>query len=185
MKRLILIVVVLSAMGIPASAQRWSVSTNAVDYVNFGTLNIEGSASVAQHFTVFTGTRFNPWTINDGEENQKQNRQMTMYAGTRYWPWHIYSGWWTGIKTQYQVYNHGGILKQETEEGDAVGAGIGAGYTLMLNRHFNLELGGYIWGGYKYDYTVYSCPRCGRIIENGSKWFAAPDDVILSLVYIF
>lgn len=168
-----------------ASAQMRSVSTNLIDYADFGTLNIEGSVPVAQHFSVFAGARYNPWTIHDGGDNQKQNRQMAVYAGTRYWPWHSFSGWWTGMKGQFQAYNRGGILKQETEEGEAAGIGIGAGYTLMLTNHLNLEFGAYLWGGYKYDYTVYSCPRCGRILENGSKWFAAPDDLILSLVYIF
>ena len=184
MKRILLIIAAL-AVGVTASAQRWSLSTNAIDYMNFATLNLEGSAAVSQHISLYAGGRYNPWTLNEGQENQKQNRQRTMYLGFRYWPWHIYSGWWLGAKGQYQEYNHGGIIKQETEEGDAYGAGVGAGYTLMLSDHWNVEFGGYLWGGRKQPYTVYACPKCGRIVETGNKTFLAPDDVILSLVYVF
>jgi len=54
----------------------------------------------------------------------------------------------------------------------------------MLSDHFNLEFGAGFWGGYK-TYTVYSCPRCGRKIEEGKKWFICPNEAIVSIVYVF
>lgn len=168
----------------PSHAQEWSVATNAADWINLGTLNAEGSVATGRHTTLNVSARYNPWTFQDREGAQMQNRRQTYAVGVRFWPWYVYSGWWAGAKLQYEEYNRGGILEQSTEEGDAVGAGISAGYTLMVHRNFNLEFGAGIWGGWK-DYTVYSCPRCGRITESGQKWFIAPNEILLSLVFIF
>lgn len=72
----------------------------------------------------------------------------------------------------------------ETEEGDAFGAGVGVGYSVMLSDHVNMDVGAGLWGGYK-RYTVYRCPSCGRIMDEGQKWFILPNEAILSLIYVF
>ena len=102
----------------------------------------------------------------------------------RWWPWNVYSGWWLGAKGQFREYNWGGFGSRETEEGYAYGAGLSFGYTWMLHEHINLELGAGAWGGYK-TYTVYSCPLCGRKVDEGSRWFVMPNEAILSLVFVF
>lgn len=100
------------------------------------------------------------------------------------WPWHIWSGWWFASKIRYQEYNVGGILRAETQEGDRVGIGIYSGYTHMISPHFNIEFGLGLWGGWD-CYTRYSCPMCGLKIEEGQGGFLLPDDVMVSLVYVF
>ena len=30
-----------------------------------------------------------------------------------------------------------------------------------------------------------TCPSCGKVVDEGQKWFILPNEVILSLVYIF
>lgn len=168
-----------------ASAQRWSVGTNVVDYLNLGTINLEGSVAVAQHVSFNVGARVNPWTFNYAdEERQFQNRKQCYYAGMRFWPWHIYSGWWAGLQGQYQEYNRGGVFKQKTEEGDAYGVGFSVGYTLMIHKWFNVEFGAGAWAG-STKYTTYACPYCGKILDQGNKFFFWPNDVMISLVYIF
>ena len=155
----VLMVPVLLMLGIQAGAQRFSVGTNAVDWLTFGTINAEASVAVAQHFSLHAGTELNPWTFRSGNpEKQLQVRQNSYWGGVRWWPWHVYSGWWAGADFRYSVYNAGGVIKRITEEGDA-------------------------WGGYT-QYRQYSCPVCGPVLEEGEKFFFLPDArIALQLIF--
>jgi len=183
MKHYIALTISLLVFSLNASAQKWSVSTNAVEWANLGTINLEASAAVGRHATVGVGAKYNPWVFG-GEDKQLQNKQRTAYVLGRWWPWFIYSGWWFGGKAQWSEYSQGGIFSRETEEGDAYGAGLSAGYTLLLKKNLNLEFSAGFWGGYK-TYTVYACPTCGRIVDSGAKAFILPDNVAISLMFIF
>ena len=176
----------LTLLSAPRSgAQRLSVGTNVADWLSLGTLNANASVAVARHFTINAEARVNPWTFNTNDsETQLQNRHQTYSAGMRWWPWYVYSGWWVGLAAQYQEYNRGGIFSRDTEEGDAFGAVLGAGYTIMLHEHLNLDIGAAGWTG-QTVYTVYDCPRCGRISDSGKKWFILPSEVYLSLIWVF
>ncbi len=169
----------------PGRAQKLSVGTNVADWLSLGTMNAEASVAVARHLTLGASARVNPWTYGaDSEDRQLQNRHQTYSAGIRWWPWFVYSGWWIGAAAQYQEYNRGGIFSRETEEGDAWGGVLSGGYTLLVSKHLNLEVGAALWTGMT-TYTAYDCPRCGRISAEGTKWFVLPSDVRLSLVWIF
>lgn len=183
MKKILITGILLLGMSLGASAQKWSVSTNALDWANLGTLNVDASAAVGRHATVGVGAKFNPWSFG-GEDRQFQNKQRSAYVYGRWWPWFIYSGWWFGGKAQWREYSSGGIVSRQTEEGDAYGAGLSAGYTLLLKKYLNLEFSAGFWGGYK-TYTVYACPTCGRIVDSGAKTFIMPDNLAISLMFIF
>lgn len=179
--------IILFAVATPreGQAQNWSMSVNLPGYLYLGTLNVEGSFAVSQHISIHAGVKYNPWSFNTNTpEKMMQAKQQTFRGGLRFWPWNIYSGWWISGRIQYQEYNRGGILSPETEEGDAFGLGLSAGHTFMLHKNLNLELGLGFWGGHTV-YTSYSCPRCGRITDSGRKWFILPDDLIVSLAWIF
>ena len=53
--------VLLTMFGNTASAQRWSISTNMLDYADFLTLNVEGGVSVHRHWSVSVKGRYNPF----------------------------------------------------------------------------------------------------------------------------
>lgn len=185
MRRAIILTLMLVLQLTVCRAQQWSVSTNAVDWLNFGTLNAEASAAVAQHISINASARYNPWTFNANDPaTQLQNREQTYRLGIRWWPWHIYSGWWVSAAGQYQEYNRGGILSRKTEEGDAFGLALSAGYTLMVHRFVNLEFGAGLWGG-QTAYTTFACPSCGRITGSGRKWFLRPNDLTVAVAFIF
>lgn len=170
-----LMVLMALTFSLAASAQRFSVGTNTVDLLTFGTLNIEGSVGVSQHASVHAAVEVNPWTWRAGDqETQLQVRQLSYWAGARWWPWHVYSGWWVGGEARYSVYNMGGVLRRETQEGDAYGVGAYGGYSIMLNEYLNLDLGIGVWGGYT-KYVIYACPVCGVRTEEGGKAFILPD----------
>ncbi len=185
MKKIITVLALVFAFSLGADAQKWSVGTNLIDYINFGTFNVEGSASVSRYMTVNASIRYNPWNFRTYEkETQMQNRVQQYALGVRVWPWHIYSGWWFGARAQYQEYNRGGIRSYRTEEGDAFGAGLSFGYTHMLNRHLNLEFGAGVWAGVK-SYAFFEYPRYGKLLDRGTGMFVMPNDLLVSLVWIF
>ena len=193
--RIFLITFLLFLVGaVAATAQTWAVAVNTADAAELGTLGIEGSAAVGQHWSIHAGAKVNPWTFgrkdsgnglfNEPNPDQKQNRKQVYAVGARWWPWNVYSGWWAGAKAQYQEYNHGGILTETSQEGDAFGAGFAGGYSLMLKEHWNLDFGLGFWTGWT-KYTTYACPSCGKVVDEGQKWFILPNEAIVSLVYIF
>lgn len=187
MKRILCLLVmsILLSGAMNAQSGRFSLSTNLLDYVRLATLNIDASYAVSRHCSVIVGARYNPFTFNEGDsQRQFQYRQQSYSAGARWWLWHSWSGWWLAGKARYQEYNIGGIVSRKTEEGDRVGAGLYAGYTHMLSPHVNLEFGLGIWGGMSW-YKTYSCPSCGITVKDGKEWFTRPDDLMISLVYVF
>lgn len=164
-----------------AGAQQFALATNLADYANMGTLNLDFSYAPARNWTLTAGVKYNPFSFNGGT---LQNKQRTFSLGARWWPWHIYSGFWIASKLQYMEYSHGGFRSPRTDEGDAYGLGFGGGYSYMLGRHLNLEAGLGFWGGFR-KYTVYDCPQCGATRGRGGKMFILPNDIILSVAYVF
>ncbi|MBQ5581863.1 MAG: DUF3575 domain-containing protein, partial [Bacteroidales bacterium] len=78
----------------------------------------------------------------------------------------------------------GGLFIKNIQEGDRFGAGLGVGYTHMLNAHLNLDIGAGFWSGYDI-YTRYSCAYCGKVLDQGGKFFLLPSNILLALTYIF
>lgn len=180
-----MLALVLLSWSVHSGAQKVSLSTNLLDYAALGTMNVDVSYAFSRHWSAAVGVRYNPFTFMKGDPQlQFQYRQQSYSAGIRMWPWHIWSGWWFASKIRYQEYNIGGILGAETREGDRLGLGLYSGYTHMISRHFNIEFGLGLWGGWDY-YTKYSCPVCGIKIEEGRGGFLLPDDVMVALVYVF
>ena len=168
-----------------AGAQKISVSTNILDYAAFGTLNAEASVAVSRHWSLVVGAKYNPFTFNESDpEEQFQYRQQTYSVGVRLWPWHIWTGWWFSSGLRYQEYNMGGLLSREVQEGDRFGIGFYSGYTHMLSSHVNLEFGLGLWGGWD-KYTIYDCPACGLTSDSGNKVFLLPDELKISIAYVF
>ena len=162
MKKILLMAAAL-LVGAVASAQRLSVATNVLDYADFGTLNVEGDVAVARQWTLTAGAKYNPFLFKADTPEPLSARQQLYAAGVRFWPWHVFSGWWIG---------------------DRYGAGLSAGFTYMLHPHLNVSLGAGVWGGFQ-RYTIYSCPVCGVTEESGEKTFLLPNDLALTLSYVF
>ena len=166
-------------------ARRFALSTNLIDYAALCTVNLDAAYAVDRQWSLSLGGRYNPWTFRKGDvSRQFQTRQISVAAGARYWPWHVYSGWWVAAKAKYQEYNIGGLFSDRTEEGDGYGLGFSAGYSYMLLPSLNLEFGLGFWTGVK-KYAVYDCPSCGLTTESGTKGFILPNEILLSLVYVF
>lgn len=183
MKRIILFFLLL--LSPLARAQKVSVSANLLGYATLGTLNAEVSYAVSRRWSLTAGAMYNPFTFRkDDPDRQFQHRQQSYALGARFWPWHTLSGWWFASKLRYQEYNSGGIFSRESQEGDRGGLGLYAGYTHMLAPHFNIEFGVGLWAGADV-YKRYSCTVCGTTVGSGVKAFVLPDDIAVSVVYVF
>lgn len=175
------------AVPVIANAQRWAVSTNALQWAGLGTINAEGAYSINQHFSLNAGAAYNPWNVFSPTQLVMKNNQLGGYFGAKYWPWHVYSEWWFGAKLQYKQFEQVGIITSNLIKGDAIGAGVSAGYSFMLGNHFNLDLGAGVWGGKIFNYKEYkgNTTADSKLVEQGSKGFAFVDNLILSITYIF
>lgn len=168
-----------------AVAQTLSVSTDLLGYARLGTMNLDASYAISRRWSLVAGVRYNPFTFHKGDpQRQFQSRQQSYSVGMRLWPWHTWSGWWFAGKGRWQEYNFGGIRSPETNEGDRYGFGLYAGYTHMLAPHINIEFGLGAWAGIDF-YKTYSCQVCGITLDSGRRSFVLPDDVMVSIVYVF
>lgn len=170
-----------------ADAQKWAVSTNALSWANLGTINAEASVSASRHFSFNAGFTANPWEMTTPTDVRIMNRQYGGYVGTKYWPWHVYSEWWIGAKVQYKNFEQVGLLTSSLIQGDAFGAGLAAGYSLMIGSHVNLDFGLGMWGGRLLDYRKYkgAIESESAVIEQGPRNFIYLDNIMVSLVYVF
>lgn len=165
----------------------WAIETNLVSWANFGTMNIGASGAVSKNAILHGDVRWNPWQFSTGTSGSvaPSTRELTLDFGFRWYFFCSYSGWWLGGKIQYEDYCKGGVIHKDwVEQGDAFGLGIGAGYSLMIWKNLNLDFGLYAWGG-PTIYARYSSVDDGKLLESGTKWFILPDDVRISLVYVF
>ena len=186
-KVIIAVVLLICAPRIAEAQTTWAVSTNALSWVNLGTINAEGAVSVHDHITVNAGFVANPWKMTTPTHVDLQNRQYGLHVGAKYWPWHTFSEWWVGAKIQYKHFRQVGLLSPNLMIGDAIGAGISGGYSVMISNHFNLDFGLGLWGGRLVKYRKYKeqYEDNTRISEQGGRNFLYLDNVMVSLVYVF
>lgn len=183
--KIVLVTLIFLCVPRMVSAQRASVSTNTLTWVNLGTINAEGSLSVSKHMTVFAGAKYNPWNIRTKSKQAFYNQQTAGYAGVKYWPWHVYSGWWFGAKAQYQNFEEAGVFSEGLIKGNALGAGISMGYSMMITPKFNIDFGIGGWGGRFLDYTRYEDFFGFELLESGPRNFVFLDNLIIAVAYIF
>lgn len=145
----------------------WALSTNLVTLADFATLNLDLEYAVGRHCSVDMQMEYNPWKFD------RRDRKRSFNLGARYWPWYVYSGiWFRGFAGAEDCNGERLPLKFMNGVNDKFGAGISAGYSLMLAKHFNLDFGLGFWGGVKHDY--------------GGDWtgFIAPKDIRISLMFV-
>lgn len=186
MKR-ILVFLLLFAGCAGAKAQRdIGLTVNFADLANLGTLNLAGELTVGERTALEAGARYNNWNFRcDCDSRAFQDRRRTFYAGAREWFADSCRGVWMTARLQVEEYNRGGLFSNpSTEEGDAFGAVLGAGYSWRRNRNWRFDAGATVMAGGK-RYSIYASPRCGRCLTGGKCGaFIRHDSFILSLTYI-
>ncbi len=158
---------------------QYSVGTNLLNWVYFGTSNLELNASLNNRYSVFAGAKYNFLKFHTKGKVDVFNNHKTAYAGIKWWPWFVNTGWWAGLKGQYSDFSTSGVITSSMREGVAVGVGLSGGYSFMLGRHFNLDLGVGVWGGSYLKYTDYE-----KDAKQQDTFFKI-DNIAVSIIYIF
>lgn len=164
-----------------------SLSTNIFDWADYATVNLDLGVPVAQKWSLVAGAKYNPWTFKGRKEGitESYNHQMSFSLGARFWPWYVNSGWWISAKGQYTDYAITGVWRPALDKGKAVGLSLSAGYSLMLNKHLNLDFGAGFWAGRLLEHTLYHSLQRMEVRESGSKNFIAINDITISIQYLF
>lgn len=165
--------VVAEAARTPSFYPKFAIGTNLGGLISGATVSVEASAGVSRHLSIDAAARYNPWF--------EAYRQRSVALGPRWWPWYVYSGWWFSGKARYQEFN---AVEELSTEGDRYGGSVSVGYSRLLGKHFNLDIGFGMWGGYEV-YSVYECETCGTIREQGEKYFLRADEFVIAVTYIF
>jgi hypothetical protein len=64
----------MALSGFSANAQRFSLSTNLLDYACLGTMNVEGAYSVSRRWSLALGAEYKSFTFRKGSADQFQIR---------------------------------------------------------------------------------------------------------------
>ena len=185
LKKILLATVMLIGFTLTSRAHNFSLSTNMVDWANFGTVNLDAGMSLSRHFTISAGCKYNPWKFETKSGMPLMNNQITAYFGTRYWPFYTYTGWWLGARLRYTDFAQTGVLRPKYFSGKSIGAGLSAGYTWMLAKHLRIELGAGFWGGRHLEYEQYRTSANMILDDHGPRNFISVDELSLTLVYVF
>jgi len=163
-----------------ADAQVISLRTSATMWLT-ATPNIEVSLPVSRHWTAHLPVLYNPWVWGDGSRLQ----QLTTMPGVRWWRQQAHVHYFLsayGIASRYHV---GGWFDHKYRyDGEAYGAGLGAGYSYVLGRHWNIEAE--VGIGYVYtDYDKCGWKKNSHFYGRHTGWRIVPTKFDLSFVYFF
>lgn len=191
-KKMVLAVVLATAVGTGANAQGVAVKTNLL-YDATLTANLGLEFGLAPKWSFDLSGNYKSWDIND-----RVWKHWMAQPELRYWFCDRFAGHFLGVHGIVGQFNWGNFkhasdflgtpfssLKEHRAQGWGVGAGVAYGYTWVLNRHWNIEaeLGlGFIhtW------YDVYECKDCGRrIATDRHHTYYGPTKAAINLVYVF
>ena len=127
----------------------------------------EGLYSVSRHWTLDALLKYG--LFNGGTYDQRERYAV----GARWWPWYTYSGLWVRGLAQTENYARSGVPVFQDGKGQAWGVSLSAGYSLMLLKWLNLDLGAGLWGGRR------GLPGAQQ------DWFAEPEMITVGLMFVF
>lgn len=150
---------------------RWAASLNLLDAALLGTAGVSVQYGISRHWSVESVVRYNGWSFREGA---LYDRRQAFSIGTRWWPWHLYSGFFVKGSAQLEALRRRGMPLFADVAGERYGAGLSAGYSLMLTRRLNLDLGAGAWGG-----------RMRNPATGERTWFVAPDGFTAGVMLVF
>lgn len=177
--------------GPSVQAQKVALKTNLLyDALLTPDLGIE--AKVAPQWTIELTGNLNAWKVND-----RRWKQWNVQPEARYWFCQAFSGHFIAAHLIGGQYNFGnlpldfkflgtnfGELRNNRLQGWMGGAGIGFGYSWILDTHWNLEAElGIGWIHTRYD--KYPCTICGNKNGSGHHNYYGPTKVAINLEYVF
>lgn len=190
-KNLALFVLLLGTL-LGAKAQNFALKTNLLSDALLN-VNLGMEAGLAPHWSLDVSGQLNLWSV-DG----RKWKHYAVQPEARYWFCDRFAGHFLGLHVMGGQYNFGHIrnhvnflgsdfskLTNYRYQGWAVGAGVGYGYSWVLNKHWNLEAElGLGWMYTRFD--VFECKNCGKKIESDKPHnYFGPTKAAINLVYVF
>lgn len=191
-----MLIVSLFAISLPngASAQSLAVKNNLI-YDATATPNISLELRTGKRWTTELTLGFKPFPqfnpFDYSQDVDSRQKHLLIAPEVRYWLCSPFVGLFVSANTFWAHYNIGGykipiLFKQDERrryQGDALAAGISAGYSYILANRWSIEgeLGidaGWTW------YDLYECAHCGIMFSSESQLFATPKAGISIIYYI-
>ena len=180
----------LALAAMPAKAEeaqpatyKWAVGTDAVQWAALGCINASVEYAPGRHWGFNAGMRYNPFTYRRGAENQMQMRQATPVLGIKFWCDTTFCGWFMEGKILASVYSVANVCGSGCFDGQAIAAGVGAGWCKSMSDRWRLCIGAGILAALR-DNTYYMGPVCGRISGRKRGPVLRPD-LSVSINYLF
>ena len=161
-----------------AGAQGVAVRTNLLWDFAAAEPNLGLEWAPAEHWSLGVNAGFKPWmrylVWDNDRTNPAQWRNLTVAPEFRFYPKAAFDGWFLGADLLYSHFNVGGLsfpfgvykaVKENRLQGDLYGAGLFAGYSWWLDRHWRLEAEAGLGGGY-YKAGKYECAHCGAKLDD-------------------
>lgn len=177
---------------IPARGQDVAVKTNLLyDAVLTPSAGVE--VGLAPKWTFDLSGQLNAWKVNN-----HLWKQWVIQPEARYWLCQRFAGHFFAAHALGGQYNFGHMdlpfkflgtdfreLKEHRRQGWMVGAGIGYGYSWILDRHWNIEAEiGIGWIYTRYD--TYRCADCGKKIKSNTPHnYFGPTKAAVNIIYLF
>ena len=170
-------------------AQTFAIKNNLLSTAD-AALNIGAEYAIGLKKTIGFSASVRPWKRTE----TCVNKYWFVEPEFRYWMCQKFNGSFWGAYLNGAQFNVGGktlpfgffpSLKRHRYAGWLTGGGISYGYSVMLNRNWNVEAS--VGVGYEYiRYTKYKCPAvCADILEKYHYHYFGLTKASLSVVYIF
>ena len=163
----------------------WALSTNILGYADLLTVNLEAQYALGRHWSLSMQGKSNNLIIKEKEENQVMDRKSVAAVGVKYWPWYVYSGLWGKAFVQTEGYSRSNLTNNMGfEKGNAYGAGAAFGYSLIINRWFNIDFGLGVWSGYRTS-DEYRFPDVDVSVGRTGTAFIDLTELSVSAMFVF
>ena len=166
-------------LSISASAQYYSVKTNALGLLTTN-LNVAVDIEITKNRTFSTSISYNPFSFRNF-----QTKHLTIQPGMRFWSYTNYIGHFYSVNLIGSKFNL--IANEKYRNGWLCGAGASYGYSWLLSDRFSLECE----VGASIVYTDYDKGDCyvgifeKETIEHHRSILLLPTKMAVSISYLF
>lgn len=180
MKKLFLILSLITTVALSANAQEFGIKSSATQWATL-TTNVEVNFPLSKRVTMHLPVSYNPWKLKQNSRMQ----QLTFMPGIRLWRQQNHVHYFYSAFAIASRYHIGGWLNHKYRyDGTGYGAGIGFGYSHVINKHWNIE--GELGVGVIYaDYDKCDWREDSRFYGNKTGVRVIPAKVDISFVYFY
>lgn len=190
--RLYILILMALTFAVKGKAQEVVIKTNVL-YDATATVNLGVELGLTQKLTLDLSGNLNVWNMS----GDRKWKHWMVQPEARYWFCDRFIGHFVGLHLHGGQYNIGGLdnglkflgtdfskLSDSRYQGWFAGAGIGYGYSWVLDEHWSLE--GELGLGYSYTrYERFPCAECGTMEDKGTHHYLGITKAAINLIYCF